>query len=143
MSRVGQWVRGDCPCGAADVLVYETFWHPELVCAECARAGSVLGSGAYGAQPCDACGAAGAVWRDPSHRRNEYFCVSHHAPDALVARPALEARVSKPLGTRERDRCAARGVTDCLGEVKWRGPHGMSLCNKHAGKVSWVDTWNG
>ena len=130
-SRVMRWVRGSCGhCGDEDVLLYVA--GDRLVCAEARR---VWGVNHPHQQACDECGATGNVWRDPLTRRNEYFCASHHDPDAMFQnRWALKARESTALGIRERVRCATEGITECRGEIKWRGGFNMLLCNKHAGK---------
>ena len=75
------------------------------------------------------------VWRDPLHRRNEYLCIKCHDPDALFQnRWADKVRQSERLGLREKVVCDAAGITECRGEIKYRGAFKMSLCNKHAGK---------
>jgi predicted RNA-binding Zn-ribbon protein involved in translation (DUF1610 family) len=131
-SRVGQFVRGDCACGAADVLVYDTDGD-SLVCASCYRQWA---HDREQKQACDKCGSEGNVWRDPVHRRNEYLCIKCHDPETLFQnRWANRVRESKPLNLgAPRAVCAARGRgSECKGEIKWRGSYKMQLCNKHAG----------
>jgi hypothetical protein len=131
VSRLGVWVRGTCAvCGDDDVLVYEA--GEDLVCAADYR---VYATTHPVPQPCDTCGATGNVWRDPLTRKNEYLCIKHHDPEALFQnRWANKVRESSALGQRERIQCGAAGITECKGEIKWRGGYNMLLCNKHAGK---------
>lgn len=60
-------------CGENNTLVYEA--GDKLLCAEDYRKYVI-------ANPrkttCDRCGVEGNVMRDPSHRRNEYFCMRCH-----------------------------------------------------------------
>lgn len=131
-SREMRWVRDTCQaCGDKDVLVYECAGR--LVCAADYRA---YAEEHPTAQPCDACGATGNVWRDPLHRRNEYLCIKCHDPAALFQnRWADKVRKSERLGLREKVTCEAAGYgTDCKGEIKYRSGFRKSLCNKHAGK---------
>lgn len=103
------------------------------VCAACYR---VWAAANPLTQACDKCGDTGNVWRDPIHRRNEYLCVRCHDPAALFQnRWANRVRESKPLGIHPKAKCGAAGITDCRGEIKWRGSFNMLLCNKHAGKT--------
>lgn len=60
-------------CKQQDVLVYAC--GDQLLCAEHAR---VWIRENPSVQLCDKCGAEGNVFRDPSHRRNEYLCVKCH-----------------------------------------------------------------
>lgn len=94
---------------------------------------------------CDNDPAHGKAWRNPYTRRNEYFCGNCHAltPEGVVqnrwarATDGVEARVSLPLGVRQRELCAAKGVPGtkpCHGQVKPRGSIGANLCDQHAGK---------
>lgn len=93
-SRVGQWVRGDCPCGETDVLLYDAPDDGALVCNACVRLRPVDTR-----QACDKCGAKGNVWRDPIPRRNEYLCMGCHDPEALfINRWANKVRESAALG---------------------------------------------
>lgn len=130
-SRVSRWVRGSCGhCGDEDVLLYEA--GGILVCADARRSWAVENPLR---QACDSCGDTGNVWRDPLHRRNEYLCIKCHDPEALFQnRWANAVRQSEPLGVREHIKCSVAGITECKGEIKWRGPFNMLLCNKHAGK---------
>lgn len=135
VSRVGQWVRGDCKCGAADVLVYDTFDDPELLCADCSRARAKANPRV---ELCDSCG-DGPAWRDPVTGKNDFYCAKCHGARGTVFqnRWADSARVGRVLGIRDKVVCDAAGYgTDCKGEIKWRGEFKKSLCNKHAGKVS-------
>lgn len=131
-SRVGQWVVGDCACGAVDTLVYDI--DPGVLsCAGCYRVWSLAHPPK---QACDECGDDGNVWRDPVHRRNEYLCIKCHDPESLFQnRWANRVRQSSPLGVRAKVVCGAAGITECKGEVKWRGAFNMLVCNKHAGKT--------
>jgi hypothetical protein len=137
--RVGQIVRGDCEdpaCRETDAVLYDTLDDPTLLCVWHSRARS---KATPRSQACDRCGSTGNVWRDPVHRRNEYLCINCHDPESLFQnRWANKVRQSSPLHDGPpRAVCAAAGYgTECKGEIKWRGAHNMSLCNKHAGKQS-------
>jgi hypothetical protein len=128
---LGVWVRGTCTaCGEDDALLYEA--GEDLVCAADYR---VYAPTHPVPQACDTCGATGNVWRDPLTRKNEYLCIKCHDPAALFQnRWANKVRESTRLGQRERITCGAAGITECKGEIKWRGGYNMLLCNKHAGK---------
>lgn len=138
VSRTGQYVRGDCerpePEGhALGVLLYLIGEEDVLVCAEHYRRWAQTQKHV---EVCDECGADFA-WRDPLTRKNEFFCAKCHAKHGTVFanRWADKARQSTALGFREKVQCAAAGYgTDCKGEIKWRGAHNKSLCNRHAGK---------
>lgn len=132
-SRTGQYVRGDCACGARDELVYDT--GESLVCASCYRRWAKAHPQK---QACDKCGSTGNVWRDPIPRKNEYLCVRCHDPEALfVNRWANKVRESTPLGLRERVTCELAGYgTACKGEVRWVNALGYSVCNFHRGRKS-------
>ncbi len=88
----------------------------------------------------------GRAWRNPFTRRNEFFCAPCHAktPEGVVQNrwarvvDGIGVRESLPLGVRERQLCAAKGVEGvkpCQGQVKPRGTEGVALCDQHAGKV--------
>jgi len=141
VSRLQQWVRGDCACGAEDVLVYDTHGDETLMCADCSRRRAVANPRK---ETCDDCGAEGA-WRDPITGANDFYCAQHHAARGQVFqnRWADAARVGRSLGIREKPKCAvADKGTDCKGEVKWRSADSMLLCNKHAGKQSKGPEWH-
>lgn len=144
ISRIGRWVRGECGhCHEQDVLLYDTDVSGPLVCAGCYRVWTATQPKVK--QLCDSCGSDGNVWRDPIPRKNVYLCVNCHDPDALfLNRWANKVRQSEPLNKGEkRAVCGAAGYgTDCSGEIKWRGPQSMQLCNKHAGKKG-SETWIG
>ena len=135
VSRVEQWVRGDCQCGAVDVLLYDTFDDPTLFCASCAR---MRAKEHPRIERCDDCG-RGPAWRDPITRANAFYCATCHGKRGTVFqnRWATAPRESKPLGVHPKAVCTAAGYgTECKGEVKPRGGQfkGRLLCNKHAGK---------
>lgn len=67
-------------CGAQNVLVYEH--GDQLLCAEHAR---IYIRNNPTKQTCDKCGTEANIFRDPSHRRNEYLCIDCH--DANGFRP--------------------------------------------------------
>lgn len=136
VSRIGQYVRGDCACGETDTLVYDSYDDPTLMCAACAR---VRSNANPREEMCDSCG-AGPAWRDPVTRKNEFFCARCHAANGTVFQnrwSPYKARESKPIHDgAPRAVCAMKGYgTECKGEVKWRGPLNMQACNKHAGKT--------
>lgn len=132
-------------CATADVNLYEQRPPVEgiLLCAYCLR-----GVADYRDNPtlCDNDPSHGKAWRNPFTRRNEFFCGPCHArtPEGVVqnrwarAGDSTEARISLPLGVRERDLCEAKGVPGtkpCSGQVKPRGTAGAALCDYHAGKL--------
>jgi ribosomal protein S27E len=41
---------------------------------------------------CDRCGNETKVFRDPSHRRNEYLCINCHLDDGFLARDSVTER---------------------------------------------------
>lgn len=143
VSRLGQWVRGDCACGEVDALLYDSYDDPTLVCASCYRRRA---AGQKRTELCDACGAENA-WRDPLTGRNEFFCAECHARNGTVFqnRWANKAREGRVLGLRERPTCSLAGYgTECRGEVKPRGGEHKQrpICNKHAGKTSSGPEWH-
>lgn len=133
-------------CATEDALLYRSEPNdPEsaLFCAPCVR---------RDARPrnrqtmCDNDPEHGPAWRNPFPRRNEYLCGGCHAKsgDGVVQNrwarvmDSVEARVSLPLGVRERELCEARGVVGvapCQGQIKPRGSSGALLCDQHAGKL--------
>lgn len=134
-SMVGRYVRGTCALqhladGGEDVLLYEA--GDLLVCADHYR---VWSKTQEQKQPCDTCGATGNVWRDPVSRKNVYLCINCHDPEHLFQNRWADwyVRESKPLGLRERVKCAVAD-NNCRGEVKWRSSANASLCNRHAGR---------
>jgi hypothetical protein len=131
--RVGQIVKADCICGREDVLVYDTYYDDALLCVDCSRARAV---GHKHEEMCDTegCGATPA-WRDPLSGKNEFFCVKCHAAHGTVFQNRW-APSSRVLGQHKAVCDAAGYGTDCKGEIKWRGAHKRSLCNKHAGVTS-------
>lgn len=132
VSRVGQWVRGNCVCGDEDVLVYDTEDDPTLMCAECSRDRARANPRI---ETCDECGASHA-WRDPVTGKNDFYCAQCHGKRGTVFqnRWAQAPRSLNKTGV-ARAQCGLRNRgTECSGEVKWRGPLNMQACNKHAGK---------
>lgn len=128
--------KGACPrCSAPDQLLY--FYEPTdeslgLACPQCIRTRART---VERHQPCDADGCDLPAWRNPKHRRNEYFCGHHHALSGEgVVLNKWFPRVSQPLNDR-RPRCVVAD-NHCRGEVKPRGPAAQNLCTKHAGKKS-------
>lgn len=137
--------RAKCPrCDEDDALLYRaepTEDNSDLVCANCVRE---LARTIKRFTVCDKCGADHA-WRNPKHRRNEYLCGKCHAEsgDGVVLNKWFP-RVSEPLRVREREACLERSNnsgTECRGEVKPRGKNAVPLCNRHAGKESWADSF--
>ncbi len=61
-------------CNEQNALVYEA--GEQLLCANCSRKYAAANPRK---QLCDRCGKEANVLRDPSHRRNEYFCMQCHA----------------------------------------------------------------
>lgn len=131
VSRLGQYVRGNCACGEEDVLVYDTYDDETLMCAGCSRVRSLANPRV---ELCDDCGAKHA-WRDPIAEGGKVFrCGRCHARAGTV----FQNRWSTAPRTIKTGmaKCDARGITECKGEIKWRGAHKRSLCNKHAGVKS-------
>ena len=82
------YVYGTCvTCSEENVLVYSAA--DNLICAYCYRDWARN-------QPhvpfCDKCGKQDRVVRDPSHRRNEYLCMSCHADDGFLIRDSVTGR---------------------------------------------------
>lgn len=74
-------------CQETNVLVYEC--GEQLLCAEHSRAYAR----SHPLKPyCDRCGKQEKVFRDPSHRRNEYLCMSCHADDGFLIRDSVTGR---------------------------------------------------
>jgi hypothetical protein len=82
------YVYGTCErCQEAQVLVYEC--GERLLCAEHAR----QYAHSHPLKPyCDRCGKQEKVFRDPSHRRNEYLCMGCHADDGFLIRDSVTGR---------------------------------------------------
>lgn len=136
--------RGTCAsCKAKDELLFgQDSTTPDMLCAACYRLIAHTLTRAR-QTPCDKCGAP-AAWRNPKTRRNEYLCGTCHARsgEGVVQNRWAGARLSAPLGVREREECAEKSNTAgtvCRGEVKPRGREAVPLCNRHAGKESWGD----
>jgi hypothetical protein len=93
IQRDNVYVYGTCQrCQEQNVLVYEC--GEQLLCAEDTRA--------YGrSHPlkpyCDRCGKQEKVFRDPSHRRNEYLCMGCHADDGFLIRDSVSGRAVKAV----------------------------------------------
>ena len=82
------YVYGTCEqCQEANALVYEC--GEQLLCAEHSR----QYARSHPLKPyCDRCGKQEKVFRDPSHRRNEYFCMSCNADDGVLVRDSVTGR---------------------------------------------------
>ena len=82
------YVYGTCEqCQEANALVYECA--EQLLCAEHSR----QYARSHPLKPyCDRCGKQEKVFRDPSHRRNEYLCMSCHADDGFLVRDSVTGR---------------------------------------------------
>lgn len=82
------YVYGTCEqCQEANALVYEC--GEQLLCAEHSRQYARL----HPLKPyCDRCGKQEKVFRDPSHRRNEYLCMGCHADDGFLIRDSVTGR---------------------------------------------------
>ena len=82
------YVYGTCEqCQEANALVYEC--GEQLLCAEHSR----QYARSHPLKPyCDRCGKQEKVFRDPSHRRNEYLCMSCHANDGFLVRDSVTGR---------------------------------------------------
>jgi hypothetical protein len=82
------YVYGTCErCQETNALVYEC--GEQLLCAEHSR----QYAHSHPLKPyCDRCGKQEKVFRDPSHRRNEYFCMSCHADDGFLIRDSVTGR---------------------------------------------------
>jgi hypothetical protein len=82
------YVYGTCEqCQEANALVYEC--GEQLLCAEHSRQYTRL----HPLKPyCDRCGKQEKVFRDPSHRRNEYLCMGCHADDGFLIRDSVTGR---------------------------------------------------
>ena len=77
-------------CGEQNALVYER--GELLLCAEDSRAYAKT----HPLKPyCDRCGKQENVVRDPSHRRNEYLCMSCHADDGFLIQDSVTGRAVK------------------------------------------------
>ena len=82
------YVYGTCErCQEANALVYEC--GEQLLCAEHSR----QYARSHPLKPyCDRCMKQDKVFRDPSHRRNEYLCMSCHADDGFLIRDSVTGR---------------------------------------------------
>jgi hypothetical protein len=139
IQRDAVYIYGQCEsCNNGEqVLVYDR--GEQLVCAshtrEYAKANPIK-------QHCDRCGSVDSVLRDPTHRRNEYLCMSCHSDDGFVINNSVTAKaIRKVLSPMKsvisaKPRCEAAGYgTRCDDNVKPRGPwNGKMLCNTH-GKI--------
>ena len=136
VSRVGQWVRGDCQvdgCGERDVLLYDSHDDATLMCTTHSRARAQENPRV---EMCDDCGESPA-WRDPIAEGGKVFrCARCHGEKGTYL-PNRWAPKSRLLNTgTPRAQCSMRGITECRGEIKWRGPLNAMACNKHAGRTS-------
>jgi hypothetical protein len=82
------YVYGTCErCQETNALVYEC--GEQLLCAEHSR----QYAHSHPLKPyCDRCGKQEKVFRDPSHRRNEYLCMGCHADDGFLIRDSVTGR---------------------------------------------------
>jgi hypothetical protein len=82
------YVYGTCErCQETNALVYEC--GEQLLCAEHSR----QYARSHPLKPhCDRCGKQEKVFRDPSHRRNEYLCMGCHADDGFLIRDSVTGR---------------------------------------------------
>ena len=82
------YVYGTCEqCQETNALVYEC--GEQLLCAEHSR----QYARSHPLKPyCDRCGKQEKVFRDPSHRRNEYLCMGCHADDGFLVRDSVTGR---------------------------------------------------
>ena len=91
------YVYGTCEqCGEADVLVYEC--GDKLYCAEHTRQ---YAREFPRPQLCDKCGSDNIVFRDPSHRRNEYLCWDCHVEVGTTIRDTVTARAARNLAQKD------------------------------------------
>ena len=79
-------------CKQQDVLVYAC--GDQLLCAEHTR---VWVRENPSKQLCDKCGAEGNVFRDPSHRRNEYLCMNCHNENGFRPNNTVANRAFREL----------------------------------------------
>ena len=88
IQRDNVYVYGTCEqCQEANALVYEC--GEQLLCAEHSR----QYARSHPLKPyCDRCGKQEKVFRDPSHRRNEYLCMGCHADDGFLVRDSVTGR---------------------------------------------------
>ena len=82
------YVYGTCErCQETNALVYDC--GEQLLCAEHSR----QYARSHPLKPyCDRCMKQDKVFRDPSHRRNEYLCMSCHADDGFLIRDSVTGR---------------------------------------------------
>jgi hypothetical protein len=87
------YIRQPCEvCLGEDVLVYETAG--QLLCAEHTRK-YVRANPTK--QACDACGSDENVFRDPSHGRNEYLCMSCHNLNGFKVEDSVTMRALRHI----------------------------------------------
>jgi hypothetical protein len=93
------YVYGSCEVCAdeSNVLVYER--DEKLLCAEhttiWSRKNPIK-------QLCDICDSDAGVFRDPSHRRNEYLCFSCHVKNGFVPRDTVTLNAIKNVLSQEK-----------------------------------------
>ena len=98
IQREKVYVRGNCErCNEADALVYEC--GEQLYCASCTR--EYIRENPR-PQLCDKCGSEQMVFRDPSHRRNEYLCFGCHVEAGTKIRSTVVARAVRQLSENEK-----------------------------------------
>lgn len=89
--REQQYVYADCEykeCAEINALVYEC--GESLYCAEHTR---WYAQDNPRPQLCDKCGSEQLVFRDPSHRRNEYLCWDCHVAAGTQVRDSVTGRM--------------------------------------------------
>lgn len=79
-------------CGEQNVLVYAC--GDQLLCAEHTRRWIHANPTKQG---CDKCGADANVFRDPSHRRNEYLCLDCHNENGFRPNNTVANRAFREL----------------------------------------------
>jgi hypothetical protein len=97
IQRDKHYVYGTCEtCREENVLVYENA--DKLLCAEHTR--QYIHNNPT-KQGCDRCNADKNVFRDPSHRRNEYLCLECHRADGFVPNNTVVYRAMKDALTKD------------------------------------------
>jgi hypothetical protein len=87
------YVRQACEiCKGDEVLVYEA--GDQLLCAEHTRKHLRANPTK---QTCDTCGSDQNVFRDPSHRRNEYLCMSCHNVNGFKVQDSVTMRALRNI----------------------------------------------
>lgn len=132
------YVYGNCQkCQEQNVLVYAV--GELLLCAEDTRQHAFR---SVHVPHCDKCGVQDKVVRDPSHRRNEYLCMSCHVENGFMIVDTVTNRVVRSTFTSTYERPARPKIKcyvdnhDCDDNIKPRGQwDGKMLCNKH-GRVA-------